>query len=323
MNQRTFAELSWDGKCKTTRREKFLTEMESVVPWEELCGLIEPHAPREQPSDQGGRPAYPVSVMLRIYFCQSWYQLSDEAAEDSMYDIESMRRFCLGTASVEAVPDERSIRRFRHLLEAHKLPTVLMQRVNRLLSQQGIFTKQGTIVDATLFHAPSTTKNQSKSRDPEMSSTKKNNKWHFGMKSHIGVDEKSGIVHTVVASTAKEADITYLPALIHGEEKIVRGDSAYGSEADRDALADNDITLLTPKKKPVGGELSEREREQNRKLCSKRAKGEHPFRIVKCLFGYRKVRYRGLFKNHMHQTTLFLLANLYHLRHLVLGDKIQ
>lgn len=323
MNQRTFAELSWDGKGRTTRRERFLNEMAVAIPWGELEGLIEPHAARETPSELGGRPAYPVSVMLRIYFCQSWYQLSDEAAEDSLYDIESMRRFCLGTASVDGVPDERSIRRFRHLLEAHKLPTLLMQRVNRMLSEQGVFTKQGTIVDATLFHAPSTTKNATKKRDPEMSSTKKNNKWHFGMKAHIGVDEDSGIVHTVEASTAKTADITYLHALVHGEERTVRGDAAYGSESDREELADEDVRLLTPTKKPVGGELSERERARNRRLCSKRAKGEHPFRIVKCIFGYRKVRYRGLFKNYMHQTTLFLLANLYHLRNLVLQSRIQ
>lgn len=323
MSQRTFAEISWDGKGKTTRREKFLAEMAVAVPWKELEALIEPVAPSETPSEHGGRPAYPVSVMLRIYFCQSWYQLSDDAAEDSLYDIESMRRFCLGTALVEAVPDERSIRRFRHLLEEHKLPQILMQRVNRLLSEQGIFTKHGTIVDATLFHAPSTTKNKAQSRDPEMSSTKKNNNWHFGMKAHIGVDEDSGIVHTVVATTAKDGDITCLPALIHGQEATVRGDAAYASEPDREELADNNIALLTPKKQPVGGELTDKERAQNRRLSSKRAKGEHPFRIVKCLFGYRKVRYKGIFKNFMHQTTLFLLSNLYLLRRLVHKKKIR
>ena len=227
MSQKTFADLSWDRKDKTTRREKFLAEMSKAIPWKELESLILPVAPSVVPSDVGGRPAYPVSVMLRIYFCQSWYQLSDDAAEDSLYDIESVRRFCIGSASVEHIPDERSIRRFRHLLEEHMLPEKLMQKVTCILSQKGIVTKQGTIVDATLIHAPSSTKNETKTRDPEMSSTKKNNKWHFGMKCHIGVDEKSGIVHTVVASTAKEADITCLPALLHGEEVTVRGDSAY------------------------------------------------------------------------------------------------
>lgn len=236
MSQKTFADISWERKEKTTRRERFLAEMTLAVPWKELESLLRPVAPRVVPSDIGGRPAYSVSVMMRIYFCQSWYSLSDEAAEDALYDIESIRRFCLGSASLDSVPDESSIRRFRHLLEEHRLAEKLMQTVNRLLSEKGIMTKRGTIVDATLIDAPSLTKNKDGKRDPEMSSTKKNNTWHFGMKCHIGVDEDSGVVHTVIASTAKEADNTYLPALLHGEESVVRADSAYGSQPDREEL---------------------------------------------------------------------------------------
>lgn len=317
MRQRTFADLSWERKEKTTRRERFLGEMSEAIPWKELERLIEPVAPSVVPSEVGGRPAYPVSVMLRVYFCQSWYQLSDDGAEDALYDIESVRRFCTGSTSVDRIPDERSIRRFRHLLEEHELQEELMRRVTRLLSEKGIVTKHGTIVDATLVHAPSSTKNSTSARDPEMSSTKKNNRWHFGMKCHIGVDEESGVVHTVVASTAKDADITYLGALLHGEETVVRGDAAYASEVDRDELEDEGVRLLTPKKTPIGGQLTDKERENNRKLCSKRAVVEHPFRIVKCIFGYRKVRYRGLHKNFLHQLTLFMLANLYKVRHIL------
>lgn len=323
MSQRTFADLSWERKEKTTRRERFLAQMQEAIPWKELEALVRPVAPRTVPTEVGGRPGYPVSVMLRIYFCQSWYQLSDDGAEDALYDIESVRRFCVGSASVDDIPDERSIRRFRHLLEEHKLQEELMRRVTRLLSERGIVTKHGTIVDATIIHAPSSTKKESKTRDPEMSSTKKNNKWHFGMKAHIGVDEASGVVHTVVASTAKEADITYLPALLHGEETVVRGDAAYASEADREELEDRDVRLLTPRKTPPGGSLSEEDKAYNRRLASKRAPGEHPFHVVKCIFGYRKVRYKGLHKNFLHQLTLFMLANLYKVRRRLLRHPLR
>ena len=288
--------------------------MELVVPWTLLEESIRPYAARETPGMQGGRPGYPVGVMLRIYFCQSWYSLSDDGMEDSLYDSESIRRFCLGSSSLNAVPDERTIRRFRHLLEEHQLTKELHRKVNRLLSEKGIFTKEGTIVDATLIHAAPSTKNQEKKRDPEMTQTKKGNLWYFGMKCHIGVDEKSRIIHSVAATTAKDADVTVLHALLHGEETVVIGDRAYDSEADREELADKDVRLITPKKKPQNRELTEREKERNRRISSRRAPCEHPFHIIKNIFGYRKVRYKGLMKNHLHQVTLCLLANLYLVR---------
>lgn len=311
MTQKTFADLNWELKQKKTRRERFLEEMAVAVPWKQLEKLVKPVAPQSEPGELGGRPGYRVAVMLRIYFCQTWYNLSDDGMEDTLYDSESVRRFCLGEAAVEGVPDERSIRRFRHLLEEHRLQEKLMQRVNRLFSDKGILTKTGTIVDATIIHAPTSTKNESKQRDPEMRHTKKGNQFYFGMKCHIGVDAGSGVIHTALCSHAKVADIEMLPALLHGEEKEVIGDRAYCSESDSEELKDKGVRLLTPKKKPVGGKLTEDERERNRRLSARRAIGEHPFHVIKNIFRYTKVRYRGIMKNSCHITTLCMLASLY------------
>lgn len=321
MTQRTFADLNWEQKEKKTRRERFLGEMELVVPWKELVKLIAPVAPRCKPGATGGRPAYPVEVMLRIYLCQTWYNLSDDGMEDTLYDSESVRRFCLGQSSVDAVPDERSIRRFRHLLETENLQEKLMQRVTRLFSDKGIMTKSGTIVDATIIHAPTSTKNESKQRDPEMSHTKKGNQYYFGMKCHVGVDAESGIVHTALSTDAKEHDITMLPALLHGEEVEVIGDRGYCSEVDREELEDMGVRLLTPKKKPVGRELTQAERIRNRKLSARRAIGEHPFHVIKNIFRYTKVRYRGILKNSLHLQTLCMLASLYLKRKVLMAQQ--
>ena len=315
MSQKTFSDFAWEGKERVTRRERFLSEMEAVVPWKEFERLIAPHAPRVIPSEEGGRPAHPVSVLLRIHFCQNWYQLSDEGAEDALYDSESVRRFCMGSGAMNEIPSASSIRRFRHLLESHGLQEKLFARVAKLLTEKGIVTKSGTIVDATIIHAPSSTKNETKKRDPEMSQTKKGNQWYFGMKCHIGVDEESGVVHTAVASTAKDADITHLESLLHGDEDVVIGDRGYASRHAKETLEAEGVRLLTPKKKPRDGELSKREKERNRKLSARRAHVEHPFHVIKVLFGYRKTRYRGLLKNFCNQLTLLLLANLYKLRH--------
>lgn len=289
--------------------------MERVIPWKELEKLIRPVAPRTVPSEVGGRPAHPVWVMLRIYFCQNWYQLSDEGVEDTLYDSESVRRFCMGSASIEAIPDASSVTRFRHLLEAHGIQKKLFARVSTLLSEKGIVTKTGTIVDATIIHAPPSTKNETKTRDPEMSQTKKGNQWYFGMKCHIGVDERSGVVHTVAASTAKDADITHIESLLHGGEKVVLGDRGYASRQLTETLKVKRVRFLTPKLKPKGQDLSEAQRERNRKLSARRAHVEHPFHVMKCVFGYRKTRYKGLWKNFLNQVTLLLLANLYKLRY--------
>ncbi len=224
MKQTTFASLAFESKKKLTRRERFLREMDRVVPWARLTKLIAPHYPRAG----NGRAPMPLPTMLRIYFLQQWFNLSDPAAEDSLYDIESMRRFCGIELSDNAVPDETTILNFRRLLEQHQLTEAIFQAVNRLLADQRLLLKSGTLVDATIIAAPSSTKNADRSRDPEMTQTRKGNQWYFGMKVHIGTDRR-GIVHTVTTTTAKEADITQLPALLHGQEKAVHGDRGYYS----------------------------------------------------------------------------------------------
>ena len=229
MKQTTFASLAFESKKKLTRRERFLAEMDQVVPWARLLKLIAPHYPRAG----NGRQPMPLETMLRIYFLQQWFNLSDPAAEDSLYDIESMRRFCGIDLGDNAVPDETTILNFRRLLERHRLTEAIFQSVNKLLSDKRLLLKSGTLVDATIINAPSSTKNEDRKRDPEMSQTKKGNQWYFGMKVHIGTDRK-GIVHTVATTTASVADITQLPALLHGQEKGVHGDRGYCS---RDANA--------------------------------------------------------------------------------------
>jgi len=313
--QKTFSDLAWEKKEKRTRRDVFLGEMDGVIPWRELERIVRPYAPRSTPGVAGGRPGHPVSVMLRVYFCQNWYQLSDEGVEDTLYDSESVRRFCLGNAALEAIPDASSIFRFRNLLEENKLQERLFGLVSTRLQAAGVMTKTGTIVDATIIHAPSSTKNEEKQRDPEMSQTRKGNQWYFGMKCHVGVDEESGLVHTVVPSTARETDVEHFWSLLHGEEQTVIGDRGYVSEANAERLYIEDRELLTPTRKPKGGELSRRAKARNRKVSGRRAIGEHVFWVMKCLFGYRKTRYRGLQKNYLQQVTLMMLSNLYRVRH--------
>ena len=222
-NQRTFASLAWNGKGKVTRRERFLAEMDAVIPWSRLVRLIEPHYPK---AGQGRQPLG-LEKMLRIYFLQQWFNLSDPQAEDAIYDSESMRRFARVELGDEVVPDESTILRFRHLLEQHGLTQAIFDAVADLLEERRLLLRSGTIVDATIIAAPSSTKNASARRDPEMKQTRKGRNWHFGMKLHIGAD-KRGIVHTVRATAASVADITQLPDLLHGQEREVFGDQAYG-----------------------------------------------------------------------------------------------
>jgi IS5 family transposase len=224
MKQTTFASLAFESKKKLTRRERFLTEMDQVVPWTRLLKLIAPRYPKAG----NGRAPMPLETMLRIYFLQQWFNLSDPAAEASLYDIESMRRFCGIELGDHAVPDETTILNFRRLLERHRLTEAIFKSVNKLLLDQRLLLKSGTLVDATIISAPSSTKNEDRERDPEMSQTKKGNQWYFGMKVHIGTDWR-GIVHTVTTTTAKEADITQLPELLHGKESVVHGDRGYYS----------------------------------------------------------------------------------------------
>src|ERR1700677_4369198 len=221
-NQRTFASLAWNGKGKVTRRERFLAEMDAVIPWPRVVRLIEPHYPK---AGQGRQPLG-LEKMLRIYFLQQWFNLSDPQAEDSIYDSESMRRFVGVELAEDVVPDETTILRFRHMLDIHGLTKGIFDAIKWLLEEKQLFLRSGTIVDATIISAPSSTKNATKKRDPEMKQTRKGNNWFFGMKLHIGAD-KRGLVHTVVATNAAAADITQLPALLHGEEREVFGDNTY------------------------------------------------------------------------------------------------
>ena len=230
-NQRTFASMAWNGKGKVTRRERFLAEMDAVIPWSPLIKLIEPHYPK---AGQGRQPLG-LEKMLRIYFLQQWFNLSDPQAEDAIYDSESMRRFARVELGDEVVPDETTILRFRHLLEQHGLTQAIFDSITGLLEERRLLLRSGTIVDATIIAAPSSTKNVSGSRDPEMKQTRKGKNWHFGMKLHIGAD-KRGIVHTVRATHAGVADITQLPELLHGQERELFGDQAYWKEDDREFL---------------------------------------------------------------------------------------
>src|SRR6266581_286080 len=307
--QRTFAGLAWSQKGKVTRREQFLAEMDRVIPWKQLLAVIEPFYPK---AGQGRQPLG-LEKMLRIYFLQQWFNLSDPQAEDAIYDSESMRRFAGVELSEDVVPDETTILRFRHLLERHGLTHGIFDAVADLLEARRLLLRSGTIVDATIIAAPSSTKNASASRDPEMKQTRKGRNWHFGMKLHIGAD-KRGIVHTVRATAASVADITQLPDLLHGQEREVFGDQAYWKEDDREFLEAWGMRYRINRRPTSKRPLSARWRMINRARSRTRARGEHAFRIVKQLWGFAKVRYRGLAKNLARAQTMFALANLYQVR---------
>ena len=307
--QRTFAGLAWSDKKKVTRREQFLAEMNAVIPWAELLALIGPHYPKPG----RGRPPIPMEVMLRIYFVQQWFDLSDPAAEDALYDSESIRRFVGVELSEDAVPDETTILRFRHLLEEHQLQEAIFASVRGLLASKGLLLRSGTIVDATIITAPSSTKNATATRDPEMHQTRKGKTWFFGMKAHVGTDPK-GLVHSLTTTDASVADVTQLPTLLHGEEKVLYGDRAYWSEGDRDACEASGVRYRINRRAKPRHPLPERWREINRARSRVRARGEHAFHVVKHLWGFKKVRYRGLMKNTARLFTMFALANLYLMR---------
>jgi transposase, IS5 family len=308
-NQRTFASMAWNGKGKVTRRERFLAEMDAVIPWPRLVRLIEPHYPK---AGQGRQPLG-LEKMLRIYFLQQWFNLSDPQAEDAIYDSESMRRFARVELGDEVVPDETTILRFRHLLEQHELTQAIFEEIQALLEERRLLLRSGTIVDATIIAAPSSTKNASASRDPEMKQTRKGRNWHFGMKLHIGAD-KRGIVHTVRATDASVADINQMPELLHGQEREVFGDQAYWKEDDRKFLEGWGVRYRINRRPTAHRPLSERWRMINRARSRTRARGEHAFRVIKQLWGFAKVKYRGLAKNLARAHTMFALANLYQVR---------
>jgi transposase, IS5 family len=309
MKQTTFASAAWDKKGKVTRRERFLAEMDAVIPWKHLNRLIEPYYPK---AGNGTQPM-PQERMLRIYFMQQWFNLSDPAAEDALYDSESMRRFAGIELSDDAIPDETTILRFRHLLEKHALTQSIFAQIRSLLEQKRLLLKSGTIVDATIIEAPPSTKNEDQARDPEMHQTKKGGEWHFGMKAHVGTDTR-GIVHSLTTTAANISDISQIGQLLHGQEREVFGDQAYWSQSHRLGALARGIRYRINRRPNPGRPLSPLERRLNRLRSATRARGEHAFHVVKCLWGFTKVRYRGLAKNTARLFTAFALANLYLLR---------
>jgi len=311
--QLSFAHSEYAGKKKVTRRERFLGEMEKVVPWTRLCAVIEPHYPK----GERGRPPIGLERMLRIYFLQQWYSLADEALEDALYDSQALRTFAGIDLSLDPVPDATTLLNFRHLLEAHDLTKALFAEVSALLAERKLLMREGTIVDATIIAAPSSTKNARKERDPEMHQTKKGNQWHFGMKAHIGADAHSGLVHSITGTAANVADIAQTHELLHGEEKKAHADAGYqGVEKRQEVIAQSQqvqwyVAAKRGKVKAMAeGRLKELTRAYEKAKAQVRARVEHPFHIIKNLFKHRKTRYRGLAKNTAQLHTLFALANL-------------
>jgi transposase, IS5 family len=307
MKQSTFASSGFERYAKSTRRAAFLAEMERVVPWRELCARIEPFYPKAG----NGRPPKPLEQMLRIYFLQQWFDLSDPGVEEALYDSASMRSFVGLDLGREPVPDETTILNFRHLLEAHELGRRLFEEVHLHLERQGIKVAKGTIVDASIINAPSSTKNASGKRDPDMHQAQKGKQWYFGMKAHIGVDSQTKLIHSVAATAANVHDSQVLPELLHGQETRVWGDSAYSGQRDvmqRHApKAKSFIQANAHRHRP----LSEEERTRNRTKSKVRAKVEHAFLVIKRIFGWATVRYRGLAKNTHGLPISCGLANLY------------
>lgn len=293
---------------KQLRRDKFLNEMDQIIPWNGLLAAIEPHYPHKDT----GRRRKELKMMLKIYFLQQWFDLSDPEAEQEIYDRCSFQKFLNIDLLSDTVPDESTIMNFRHLLEEHKLQEEFLEVVNGVLEEKGYLMRKGTIVDATLIAASSSTKNKDKKRDPEMRQTKKGNQWYFGMKGHIGVDVDSGIVHSVEGTPANVHDRNKLHDLLHGKERAIFGDSGYASDGDKEACRKYGIVHWGVNDKGKRSHpLSSTQRKENRKKSSVRAKVEHPFRIIKDQWGHRKVRYRGIEKNTLQLHTLFALANLY------------
>jgi len=317
--QRTFAGEAWSAKKKVTKREQFLAEMNAVIPWGQLTTLIAPHYPHW--TGHGRRPM-PLERMLRIYFLQHWFNLSDPGAEEALYDSEAMRRFVGVELGDDAFPDETTILHFRHLLEEHRLTAAMFTLVRDLLDTKGLLMKQGTIVDATIIHAPSSTKNARQERDPEMKQTRKGNTWYFGMKVHIGTDVK-GRVHSLAVTDAAVGDITMMPELLHGEETTLYGDKGYWKEADRQDAEAHGVKYRVNRRGTEQHPVTDRWKVINKARSRIRAHVEHPFLVVKRLWGFEKVRYRGLAKNLARAFAAFALANLYLVRRQLVARQVS
>lgn len=309
--QASFADLEYASKKRLTRREIFLNEMEAMVPWSALLAKLEPDYPK---SGRRGRQPMALDSMLRIYCAQNWFNFSDRQMEDALYEIESLRRFAGFSGVTAALPDETTILNFRHFLEEHGLTEALLDEINGHLKAQGLLVSKGSMVDATIIHAPSSTKNQDKARDPEMHQTRKGNQWYFGMKIHVGADVNSGAVHTVEVTAANEADINLLPKLSRPEDEVIFADAGYTSDEYKRGSRKLGIRWCVQDKRKAGRNLSSSQKKRNRKQSSIRARVEHVFRVIKRQFGFTKTRYRGLVKNAAQVNMLVGLANLYMLR---------
>ena len=326
MKQISLAATGFELAAKRTRKREFLDEMDRVIPWSQLLALIAPHAP----AAKTGRPPFATEVMLRIHLLQQFFGHSDPAMEEALHDIPLYREFAQLDVGTTRLPDESTILRFRHLLEAHDLGAQILEAVNAQLQRQGLLLKTGTVVDATLIAAPSSTKNAKGERDPEMHQTKKGNQWHFGMKAHIGVDADSGLVHTVLGTSANAHDVTQASALLHGEESDVFADSGYRGVHKREEVIEDHapvswhVAMMPSHRKaldkdtPMGAIMDALEKTKARI----RAKVEHPFRVIKCQFGHRKTRYRGLAKNTSQLLVMFALSNLWMVRKRILQGAV-
>jgi IS5 family transposase len=317
MKQMTLANGDFEQFRKPTRRERFLAEMDKVVPWAELTAVIEPFYPKARPT--GGRPTAGLERMLRIHCLQLWFDLSDPAVEEALYDSRAMRAFVGIDLGREPVPDETTVMRFRHLLEEHKLGAKIFEEVGRVLQRRGLRLSKGTIVDATIISAPSSTKNAEGERDPEMHQAAKGKQWYFGMKMHVGVDSQNKIIHTVAVTPANTADSKVLGQLLHGRETRVYGDQAYKSQREvirAKAPKAKDFTNRQCKWKHF---IDEAVKAKNRNKSRIRARVEHSIGVIKRVFGFRKVRYRGLAKNGNRVFVTAALANIFLVRYTLLG----
>ena len=319
MRQQTLAMTTgFERYSKKTRRAQVLEEMEQVVPWRELTALIEPHYPKAG----NGRPPVGVERMLRIYFLQQWFNLSDPAVEEALYDSVVMRQFVGIDLGCEPVPDETTACKFRHLLEEHGLGGKILEAVNLYLQSKGVKITTGTIVDATIIHAPCSTKNREQKRDPEMHQTKKGKQWYFGMKAHVGVDSQTKLIHSVVATAANVADSVVLPELLHGEETKVWGDQAYRGQTEAIREAAPEAQDMTHKQYRYKDRIDEIEQAKNRTKSRVRSKVEHVFGVLKLKFGFVKVRYRGLKKNATRLFATCALVNLFLVRRRLLRTAV-
>ena len=325
MNQQTWSDMEYSKRKKKTKREEFLEIMEEIIPWEEWVEMIRPY----YPEGKRGRPPIELEVMLRMYLLQVWFNLSDPGTEDAIYDSYSMRSFTGINFVTDSVPDETTLCNFRHLLEEHELNRQFFEAISQVMTESGHIMKGGTIVDATIIDAPSSTKNAEKKRDPEMHSTKKGNQWRFGMKCHVGVDAGTGYAHTIEVTPANVHDVTVAAELIREDDEVVYGDSGYLGIEKREEVANNEhlssidyrINLRPGRFPQVSDNAIDWTRWIEKRKSSVRCKVEHIFRIIKCQFGYRKVRYRGLKKNENRLYAMFACANLYILA--MAGRKLQ